>query len=91
MEAKAKKIDWTLDLLEGLKNLSFVEDIDIAGIPDNVGADISIILKVEQWRNEYLEKVMDLITDLKWNTYDETGVIPVIHWDYQKLEPLRKS
>ncbi|OQX01716.1 MAG: hypothetical protein BWK80_59330 [Desulfobacteraceae bacterium IS3] len=76
------KADWTIEILKSLKNLPFVSDLEIIKPPDDVEADLGILIKVRNKISSDGLTVSGIISDFQWKVFDETGDLPGIYWDW---------
>lgn len=84
MTTTVNTADWTIEILQVLKELDYVKDIRIVRPPSNVEVDISLLLEVVNWDQDYSTEIVKLISGFKWGVFDQTEFLPAIHWDYQE-------
>ncbi len=78
------KADWTIKVLSTLKRLSFVTDLEVV-LPQDVKADLGVLLKVKDKKSSDGLVVADMISDLQWKIFDETGELPAIYWNWERI------
>jgi len=79
------KVDWTIEILSRLKTLPFVSDLEIINPPDNVEADLGVLIKVRNKTSSDGLTVSGIISDMQWKVFDETGELPGIYWDWMTI------
>ncbi len=72
-------------VLNKLKILSFVSDLEIVEPPGNAEADLGILIKAKDKKSSDGLLVADTIADLQWKIFEETGELPAIYWGWEKV------
>jgi hypothetical protein len=79
------KAEWTIDILKSLLKLPFVADAEITEPPSDVDADIGVLIKIKDKKSSDGLLAAEMISDLQWKIFDETGELPAIYWNWEKV------
>jgi hypothetical protein len=85
------KSEWTIELINRLKKLGFVLDVDFNFKLSN-DFDWNIIIIVDKISTDYISPIVDIVEEIEWTIYEETNYkyLPVINWDFKESEKKAK-
>ena len=67
--AKLKEIELIADYLHAIQNIENIEKIEIINIPEDVDADIGLIIKLKN-KNKW-NVVLDRLNDIAWDLFEK--------------------
>jgi len=79
------KAEWTIEILKNLLKLPFVSDVEVTEPPPDVDADLGVLIKIKDKKSSDGLLVAEMISDLQWKIFDETGELPAIYWNWEKV------
>lgn len=85
------KSEWTIELINRLKKLGFVLDVDFNFKLSN-DFDWNIIIIVDKISTDYISPIVDVVEEIEWTIYEKTNYkyLPVINWDFKESEKKAK-
>jgi hypothetical protein len=72
----------TIEILQRLKNLAFLQEIEVIEQPYDVEADLSLRLHASPFLDQYRNVVIDTIVDWEMEELERTGEMPGIYWEW---------
>ena len=78
------EVEWTSEVLEKIKELPFVEDVEIlAELPEDVEADLGIRVKLTKDADKYPvgRIISKVLNEISWRKFKSSGRYPAIYWE----------
>ena len=72
------------EVLEKIKELPFVEDVEIlTELPDDVEADLGIRIKLTKDADKYPvgRIISEVLNEISWKEFENSGRYPAVYWD----------
>ena len=82
------KVEWTSEVLEKIKELPFVEDVEIlTELPEDVEADLGIRVKLTKDADKYPvgRIISKVLNEISWREFESSGRYPAVYWETFKL------
>ena len=82
--ARLKRIELIANYLQVIKNLKYIEGIEIIDIPDNVEADIGIRIKPKEgcsW-----QYILNQLNNIEWELYKKEGELLAVYKEFEEHE-----
>ncbi|QWK20611.1 MAG: hypothetical protein KNN13_04650 [Hydrogenobacter thermophilus] len=80
------KVELTSEILEKLRKLPFVKDIEILPeLPEDVDAQLGIRIKLSEDAEKYPagKIIAELINEISWEEFEQSGRYPSIYWEVE--------
>ncbi len=78
------KVEWTFEVLEKVKKLPFVEDVEIlTELPEDVEADLGIRVKLTKGADKYPvgRMISEILNEISWKEFESSGRYPAVYWE----------
>jgi len=78
------RVEWTSEVLEKIKELPFVEDVEImTGLPEDVEADLGIRvrLKGDAYKYPVGRTIASVLNEISWKEFEISGRYPSVYWE----------
>ncbi len=75
-----RNIDLIIKLLNEVSKMNEIEDIELINVPEDVDAYVGLKIKPKDIKDRY--KILEKLNDLEWETYEKSGVLPTIYWEF---------
>ncbi len=75
---------WASDILEKIKKLPPVEDIEIlTELPEDVEADLGIRVKLTKDADKYPvgRIISKVLNEISWREFESSGRYPAVYWE----------
>lgn len=81
----SKKAEQIMEILKALGKLPFVTDVEITQSPLGVESDVGVLIRVKDKKSSDGLMAADTVSDLQWKFFDESGELPAIFWDWERI------
>ncbi len=78
------KVEWTSEVLEKIKELPFVEDVEIlTELPEDVEAELGIRIKLTKDAGRYPvgRLISRVLNEISWREFENSGRYPAVYWE----------
>ncbi len=78
------KVEWTSEVLEKIKELPFVEDVEIlTELPEDVEAELGIRIKFTKDAGRYPvgRLISRVLNEISWREFENSGRYPAVYWE----------
>lgn len=79
------KVEWTCEVLEKIKELPFVEDVEIlTELPEDVEVDLGIRVKLTKDAGKYpVSRIIpEILNDISWREFESSGKYQPVYWEF---------
>jgi len=79
------KVEWVSEVLEKIRELPFVEDVEIlTELSEDVEADLGIRIKLTEDADKYPAGriVSKVLNDISWREFESSGRYPAVYWEF---------
>ncbi len=78
------KVEWTSEVLEKIRDLPFVEDVEImTELPEDVEGDLGIRIKLKKEAGKYPvgRTISRVLNEISWREFENWGRYPSVYWE----------